>query len=202
MSVNSHSSAAAEPRKRPRQRRSEETVARILDTAARIFDERGYRATTTNHVAEGAGVSIGSLYQYFPNKDALLTGLAERHLAEALPRMVELGEWLDRTEPGPDELARRIVEESLRLNDQPLHQLLYDGPRTDEVNARLATFDEFAVEVLTRHYRRFGHPESVAEARARLTVIAVDAVVHHADGRRPVVQEEAVGMVARLARTS
>ncbi len=202
MSVNSHSSAAAEPRKRPRQRRSEETDTRILDTAARIFDERGYRATTTNHVAEGAGVSIGSLYQYFPNKDALLTGLAERHLTEVLPRMIELAEWLDRAEPEPEELARRIVEVSLALNDQPLHQLLYVSPRTDEVNERLAAFDELSVEVLTRHYRRFGHPASVADARARLTVIAIDAVVHHPDGRRPAVQEEAVGMVTRLAQAT
>ena len=71
---------SAEPRKRPRQRRSTETVARMLDAAARIYDERGYRATTTNNVAEEAGVSIGSLYQYFPNKDALLVALADRHL--------------------------------------------------------------------------------------------------------------------------
>ncbi len=125
MSVNSHSPSAAEPRKRPRQRRSEETVARILDAAARIFDERGYRATTTNHVAEEAGVSVGSLYQYFPNKDALLTGLTERHLEDALPPMLELGAWLDRTEPPPDVLARRLVESAAELNERPLHRLLH-----------------------------------------------------------------------------
>ena len=72
MSVNSHPGSHAEPRKRPVQARSRQTVESILVAAARILAERGYLATTTNDVADAAGVSIGSLYQYFPNKDSLL----------------------------------------------------------------------------------------------------------------------------------
>jgi AcrR family transcriptional regulator len=71
------------PRKRPVQRRSQETVGYILEAAAQLFGELGYGRTTTNRVAEKAGVSIGSVYQYFPNKEALLLALAESHLAEA-----------------------------------------------------------------------------------------------------------------------
>ena len=59
-------------------------VDRILEAAARIFAEQGYHGTTTNHVAEAAEVSVGTVYQYFPNKDALLVGLAEQHVAEAI----------------------------------------------------------------------------------------------------------------------
>ncbi len=53
----------------------------ILEAAARVFDTLGFDATT-NRVAEVAGVGIGSLYQYFPNKEALVTALHERHVAE------------------------------------------------------------------------------------------------------------------------
>jgi AcrR family transcriptional regulator len=64
-----------EPRKRPRQTRSVTTVAVILEAAAHILERDGLDALTTNAVAERAGVSIGSLYQYFPGKAALLAEL-------------------------------------------------------------------------------------------------------------------------------
>lgn len=67
-----------EPRKAPRQSRSAATVDAILEAAAHILREGGLGALTTNATAERAGASIGSLYQYFPNKDAILTELIRR----------------------------------------------------------------------------------------------------------------------------
>jgi len=58
-------------------------VEAILRAAAQLFADLGYARTTTNKVAERAGVSVGSLYQYFPNKDSLLAVLLQRHVAEA-----------------------------------------------------------------------------------------------------------------------
>ncbi len=55
----------------------------ILEAAARIFEERGTTAATTDAIAERAGVSIGSLYQYFPNKESLLATLSACHLLAA-----------------------------------------------------------------------------------------------------------------------
>ena len=66
------------PRKRPTQPRAVETVACILEAAAQILEAQGRAAFNTNAVAERAGVSIGSLYQYFPGKDALLIALMQR----------------------------------------------------------------------------------------------------------------------------
>jgi len=57
-------------------------VAAILQAAAEVFARLGYARATTNKIAERAGVSVGSLYQYFPNKDALLASLLERHEAD------------------------------------------------------------------------------------------------------------------------
>lgn len=67
-----------EPRKRPHQQRSAATVDAILEAAARILERRGLDALTTNAVAALAGVSIGSLYQYFPGKAAILAELIRR----------------------------------------------------------------------------------------------------------------------------
>ena len=83
---NSHSDKASrpmpQPRKMPRQARSQAMVEAILEATARVLAERGYTGTNTNVVAERAGVSVGSVYQYFPNKDSLVTALHERHGAQ------------------------------------------------------------------------------------------------------------------------
>lgn len=76
--------AHAEPRKRPSQARSIAAVAAMVEAAARIIETRGWGALTTNHVAERAGFSIGSLYQYFPSKEALLAELLRRERAQLL----------------------------------------------------------------------------------------------------------------------
>jgi AcrR family transcriptional regulator len=71
-------------RKAPRQARSRATTAAILDAAAHILGERGWAGLTTNAVADVAGVSIGSLYQYYPNKLALIEAVRRRHFDDVL----------------------------------------------------------------------------------------------------------------------
>jgi AcrR family transcriptional regulator len=71
-------------RKAPQQARSRATIEAVLDAAARILGERGWMGLTTNAAAEVAGVSIGSLYQYFPNKLALVEAVRQRHFDEVL----------------------------------------------------------------------------------------------------------------------
>ena len=71
-------------RRIPRQSRAAETVTAILEGAAQILEAGGLAAFTTNAVAERAGVSIGTLYQYFTNKDAVLLALARQEMEIAL----------------------------------------------------------------------------------------------------------------------
>lgn len=67
------------PRKAPSQERSRHTVEAIVDATARVLVRDGYDALSTNRVAREAGVSVGSLYQYFPGKEALVAAVMERH---------------------------------------------------------------------------------------------------------------------------
>jgi AcrR family transcriptional regulator len=71
------------PRRIPVQSRSRKRVERVLDAAAQIFADAGYDAATTEAIAARAGVSIGSLYQFFPNKQSLFDAVARRHLERA-----------------------------------------------------------------------------------------------------------------------
>src|ERR1700722_5740940 len=75
-------------RRQPKQRRALQTVEAVLDAVVRILKREGVEAVTTNHIAEVAGVSIGSVYQYFPDKRAIFVALHQRHIEE-IDRMVE-----------------------------------------------------------------------------------------------------------------
>lgn len=72
-------STAGGMRRKPRQARSQERVNRIIDVAEELFISQGYNATTTNAIAAGAKIPIGSLYQFFPDKTAIMQALALRY---------------------------------------------------------------------------------------------------------------------------
>ena len=69
-------------RRRPRQARAQERIERLLDTAEQVFADVGYDAATTNVIAQRAGTSIGSLYEFFPNKEAIARALADRYVTQ------------------------------------------------------------------------------------------------------------------------
>jgi AcrR family transcriptional regulator len=82
-----------EPRKQPQQARSVATVSAILEGVAQVLETEGYERMTTTRVAERAGTSVGTLYQYFPSKEALLVAAIEAKMAlvdRALSKIFEL----------------------------------------------------------------------------------------------------------------
>lgn len=97
-------STPAGMRRKPRQARSQERVKRILDVAENLFASQGYIATTTNVIAAQAQVPIGSLYQFFPDKAAILQALALRY-AEKLQQQLAT---IDETEQATLSLAEYV----------------------------------------------------------------------------------------------
>jgi AcrR family transcriptional regulator len=77
-------------RRTPRQPRSEATVEAILEAAFQLLEQGGAEALTTNHIAERAGVSVGTLYQYFRGKRGILAALAQRRAAATRDRIAEI----------------------------------------------------------------------------------------------------------------
>lgn len=112
-------------RKRPVQARSKQTVADILDATAQVLVEHGYHGATTNHIAKRAGVSVGSLYQYFPNKEALVLELGTRYMDE---QFEILSHSLHALAQAPLERAVRGVISALikaKLQDPDLNRVLF-----------------------------------------------------------------------------
>lgn len=92
------------PRRKPRQSRSIITVNSILEAAATLFARNGFEATTTTQIAELAGVAVGTLYEYFPNKDTLAAKLIKIHCDQLLEAYVQ------RFEAERSESADRIIQ--------------------------------------------------------------------------------------------
>jgi len=98
-------------RKQPKQARSNELVSAILQAAVQVLAQQGAHRFTTARVAEKAGVSIGSLYQYFPNKAAILFRLQSDEWRETIGLLSEI--LNDRSEP-PLRRVRRLVQAFIR----------------------------------------------------------------------------------------
>src|SRR5205085_6092034 len=75
---------ATSARKTATQERSKATVDTLLAATARVLVKEGYDRASTNKIADAAGVSIGSLYQYFPTKEALVAAVIRRHMGEMM----------------------------------------------------------------------------------------------------------------------
>jgi AcrR family transcriptional regulator len=94
------------PRKQPQQRRSREMQARILDASLRVLRDEGALGFTTTRVADEAGISVGSLYQYFPNKHALVAALHESDIREGVAHVQAI---LDQPNATPRQKLAEIV---------------------------------------------------------------------------------------------
>lgn len=166
-----------EPRKQPRQVRAELTRERILAAAAHILAEFGYAAGTTNRIAERAQVSIGSLYQYFPNKDAILAELLTRHLA---PQHVVTGPE-DRTRPLAlvvRDMVHAAVEHH-REDPRLLRLMIEEGPRSRALVEQIGELRVVRASAL--HDLLAGHPEVVVEdieTAAAIIDAGVELIVH------------------------
>jgi AcrR family transcriptional regulator len=145
-------SAENHPRKRPRQARAQATVHAILEATVQILDGEGLDAATTTRIAEVAGVSVGSLYQYFSHRDAILNALQDREFDRALGFMQEvLAEGnLEKT---PRETVTAVVRGLARLYGQApgLHRVLaIEGLRVAKAD-RVHAFDLRVVNII-RHF--------------------------------------------------
>lgn len=172
-----------EPRRKPRQARSQATVEAILDAAARVFARSGYAATTTNHVARKAGVSIGSLYEYFPSKEALLVALTERHVDEAERELTALFAALPARagalslEDLVTTLVRAMVD--LHAHDPGLHRVLFEqAPLPPRLRDRVAGLETAMAEQLARLLEPYGLAPTDARTAAAMAVQVAEGLTH------------------------
>lgn len=193
------------PRKSPAQSRSRATVEAILDAAAHILVTQDFAAASTNRIAEKAGVSIGSLYQYFPNKGALIAALRRRHAEAMRSTILQLaGPAASAALPDAVRSFIHAVMQAHRIDPQ-LHRILaQEAPRTDFADSRGDIDHDLrnAVGALLTSRRSEILPTDLPLAAAML-VRLTDALIHAAvidntlDATPQAVEDEIVRVVLR-----
>lgn len=120
----------ASPRRQPRQERSQFTVEAIFQAVAQIVATHGEHGLTTNRIAETAGVSVGSLYQYFPSKDAILQAMLNQHCERVMLELDALLAQASAENWPPEEQVRHYVRHYLASFGA--------GPQSERALARLS----------------------------------------------------------------
>jgi len=140
-----------EPRKAPVQKRSKTTVDVILAAAAQVFETHGYAAGTTNRIAKRAGVSIGTLYQYFPSKEALAVALLERHVFDTDRRLCEWVGHMVAERHGLKDALHDYVTGMLEIHSvgpRLQHILLEETPLPERVHEKLLAAERAAAKTV------------------------------------------------------
>ena len=175
------------PRKLASQERSLLTVDALLEATARVLMKEGYDRASTNKIAAVAGVSIGSLYQYFPSKEALVAAVIDRHVHEMFQVVRDA---LVKVATRPVEVAARelvsVMIDAHRINPK-LHGVLAEQvPRTGRLeNIEAINREAYA---LVRAYLEAHRDELDVrdpDIAAFICVTAVEALTHAAVVRRP-----------------
>ena len=175
------SSKQVNVRKRPVQDRSRETVDVILQAAAQVFSHQGFGSATTNRIAERAGVSIGTLYQYFPNKEAILYSLMERHVREGRALIAREAADLQHIGRLDASIIKRLVQIMIALhkNDPGLHRVLSEEVHYPHFWKEYRENEEYSVRTLTGLLEKTSvNRKKNSEAAIRLLVHAIEAMTH------------------------
>ncbi|NUO50489.1 MAG: TetR/AcrR family transcriptional regulator [Polyangiaceae bacterium] len=168
---------ATKPRKRPRQARSKVTVDAILTAAARILVDVGYDRANVNEIARRAGVSIGSLYQYYPTKEALMNAVVERHAQTVLAAFQD--GLPDFAQLPPRDAVRAVVRRGLAVfaTDPSLRRVIREVPKLSGATASPDWDESFEIAIaeFIRYHRAAFRPKSVDDA-AKIVRVAVESI--------------------------
>ena len=200
-----HRQVKTTPRKRPRQERSKVTVDTILAATARVLVKKGFDGLTTNAVADAAGVSIGSLYQYFPSKEALVAALIEQHIEEMNSEI--LNELTRVAQLPMSQAVRAVIELTIKAHavDPELHKILTEQvPRVGRL-ARLIEADNISRRMVAGILAARKDELAIVDVdtAAFLLCTSIEAIVHRAALlapdrlRDPRLVDEATAMVTR-----
>jgi AcrR family transcriptional regulator len=175
------------PRKDASQERSRVTVEALIEATARILVQDGFDKASTNRIAEVAGVSVGSLYQYFPSKEALVAAVIDRHQQEILQTV--RGELAEAMRLPLEKSVRKLVAVAVKAHrvDPRLHRVLAEQiPRVGKLE-NVGTFNRENYALFRNYLENYCDELRVRDLdlASFICVTAIEAVTHNAVLHQP-----------------
>jgi AcrR family transcriptional regulator len=192
------------PRKHASQERSRVTVDALIEATARILVREGFDKASTNYIADQAGVSVGSLYQYFPGKDALVAAVIDRH-REELGEVVRSA--MAKASGLPVKQAiRTLVAAAIEAHriDPRLHRVLAEQiPRTGRLE-QVETFSRANYALFAEYLKRHKDELRVIDLdlASYVCVTSIEALTHSAVLHNPAMLSDEAGVKALVNETT
>lgn len=193
---------ATEPaglRKVPRQQRSRALVEAMIEGGARVLEARGWAGFTTNAVATTTGVSIGSVYQYFPDKFALARAVHQRHLDECMAAVQSSLAGQRSADAFADSLVQGLV--AAHAGHPRLHRVLLDDvPPQETRNDPSSDFERCYMALFADAVTRFhqGISRDAAHLIGCVVSDAIDGTIHNAVRRETILQADVPRQLTHL----
>jgi AcrR family transcriptional regulator len=191
------------PRKSASQERSRLTVNSLLEATARILIREGFDKASTNRIAEVAGVSVGSLYQYFPGKEAIVAALIDRHNHEVMQAVQ--GELAQAVNLPMEQAIRKLVAMAVRAHriDPKLHRVLAEQiPRVGRLE-KVETFNRQNYALFAAYLERHRNEIRAVDLglAAFVCVTTIEALTHTAVVHHKIVSDDAMeGLIGETTR--
>jgi AcrR family transcriptional regulator len=186
-------------------------VDALIEATARILVREGFDKASTNHIAEQAGVSVGSLYQYFPGKEALVVAVIERHNYEIM--QIVRAALVEVASLPMEQAVRKLVETAIKAHqmDPKLHRVLAEQiPRTGKLeNVEAFNRETYAMfraylEIHREEFRAVDVELAAFVCVTSIEALTHTAVLHHPEilsqGMTGTLVDEATRLIVRYLR--
>lgn len=192
-------------RKKPQQERSIQRLEAILEAAVELFLEKGIAETTMSEVAQKAGISIGSLYQFFPQKAAVIKALHDRFSTRLDGFVRQVFQGVDTLEEASERAADSLIELHALFRQERIYMTLWQAIVTDRDLSQISA--DYHDHVIASFYRDLSHLVSENDyprfrVNLKLMILATGEVIRYATQQQEDVAREHLDQWRRTLRTS
>lgn len=180
-------------RKRPNQKRSKETFKCILLGAAKILEKEGLKKFNTNHIAKVAGVSVGTLYQYFPSKESVLVELVNFYFKEQDEQLIK---YFHQSQLDPDDIAGSLTQVfdkfyEILLSQPQISRFLMQQIESFKLQQLLEELDSRMAQEVKNLFDKYGVGKNTNIWQLRLFIVSTKAIndFYYANSHRMSVDE-------------